>query len=273
MRTRAAWATAPKPVTTPQPSSAACHSGTSSGIGIAPAAATTAYSAKQATVRPCWRRPPSAPRRRELPSGRLPATDSRPTGSHSVRRPDRHGSHCAARGDHAEDDVIADRHIGDAVADGRTTPAPSWPRTIGHRPAPSNPSARWISEWQTPAAATLTSTSPARGGSSVTVSTAGGRPGSRRTQACMVRESLPGTRGVVSHRAGAVKAGGATVTAQTPNWARTASMRMSADPLGSRRRGWQSAIVRGMRISLGSSHVSDGSTAPAAPSRSRQAWP
>ena len=93
MRTRAAWATAPKPVMTPQPSSAACHSATSSGIGMAPAAATTAYWAKQATGSACCSRPPSAPRRRELPSGRLPATDWRPTGSQSVRRPDRHASH------------------------------------------------------------------------------------------------------------------------------------------------------------------------------------
>ena len=50
-----------------------------------------------------------------------------------------------------------------------TTPAPSCPSTIGQRSAPRWPSARCRSEWQTPAAATRTSTSPARGGSSADV--------------------------------------------------------------------------------------------------------
>ena len=50
---RRARLTAPIPVTTPHPSSAACHSGIEGGSGTAPAAGTTAYSAKQATIRPC----------------------------------------------------------------------------------------------------------------------------------------------------------------------------------------------------------------------------
>ena len=45
-----------------------------------------------------------------------------------------------------------------------TTPAPSCPSTIGQRPVAESPSARWRSEWQTPAAATWTSTSPRLGG-------------------------------------------------------------------------------------------------------------
>ena len=65
----------------------------------------------------------------------------------------------------------------------RRRPAPSWPSTIGQRPGPSTPSARCTSEWQTPAAATRTSTSSAFGASSSTSSTATGVPGSRSTTA------------------------------------------------------------------------------------------
>ena len=83
--------TAPIPVTTPHPSSAACHRGIDAGSGTAPAAGTTAYSAKQATMKPCWSSVPSRARRREVPSISIPATPLRPAGSHSVGRPDRHG--------------------------------------------------------------------------------------------------------------------------------------------------------------------------------------
>ena len=43
---------------------------------------------------------------------------------------------------------------------------------------------------------------------------------------------------------------------QVPNWLRMASISINADPLRSRRRGRQSAIVRGIRISAGSAHRS-----------------
>ena len=124
----------------------------------------------------------------------------------------------------------------------------------------------------------------ARGGSSSTVSTAGGRPGlaqdagahlesgpgRRSAQRRVGHPWTPRTGGVVAHGPAAVKR---ITRPQTPNCARTASMRMTADALGSRRRGWHSAIVRGISVSLGSSQVSEGSTAPEAPSRSRHAWP
>ena len=51
--TRAALRTAPKPVTTAQPSNAACHSGSSGGIGTALAAGTTQCSAKHETKLKC----------------------------------------------------------------------------------------------------------------------------------------------------------------------------------------------------------------------------
>src|ERR1035437_9030833 len=183
IRTPAAWLTAPKPVITPQPSSAACHSGISSGIGIAPAAVTTACSAKQATVSPCWRTVPSAARSRELPSSSVPATEVRPTGSHSVRRPLRQAGQTPQGGTRQKTTGAPGARPVTSSPTASTIPAPSWPSTIGQRPSPSRPSARCKSEWQTPAAATRTSTSPLRGGASVTVSTATGRPGSRSTHA------------------------------------------------------------------------------------------
>ena len=61
------------PVTTPHPSSAACQSGNSSGSGIAPAAETTARSAKHAVWSPCWRGLPSGRLSREVPSISIPA--------------------------------------------------------------------------------------------------------------------------------------------------------------------------------------------------------
>ena len=69
-------------------------------------------SAKQATISPCWSTVPSAARSREVPSSSIPATDWRPPGSHSVRRPDRHALADAARRDEAEHDVIAGRELG-----------------------------------------------------------------------------------------------------------------------------------------------------------------
>ena len=44
------------------------------GSLTAPAAGTTAYSAKHATIKPCWSTVPSAARRREVPSISIPAT-------------------------------------------------------------------------------------------------------------------------------------------------------------------------------------------------------
>ena len=56
----------------------------------APAIGTTACSAKQATIRPCWRMLPSGLRRREDPSIRVPASAAAPAGSHRFRLPLRH---------------------------------------------------------------------------------------------------------------------------------------------------------------------------------------
>ena len=119
-----------------------------------------------------------------VPSSSMPAIALRPATSQRLRMPR------AARTARAGKRVRTRTRRGRRARRGRlrsptdsTTPAPSCPSTIGHRPLPSSPSARCTSEWQTPAAATRTSTSSAFGGSSSTSSTSTGRPGARRTTA------------------------------------------------------------------------------------------
>src|SRR5216683_1068171 len=57
-----------------------------------------------------------------------------------------------------------------------TIPAPSWPRIAGNSPSGSAPDSVYASVWQIPLAFTSTSTSPAFGPSSRTVSIARGWP-------------------------------------------------------------------------------------------------
>ena len=175
-RTPAALRTAPAPVTTPQPSSEACHSGMSAVSGTAPAAATTVRCAKHAVIRPCWSVSPAPSCRREVPSISVPRSALRPAGSQRLRRPARQARHCPHDGTNENATRSPGATCVTRSPTASTTPAPSWPSTIGQRPCPSAPSARCTSEWQTPAAATRTSTSSALGSSSSTSSTATGRP-------------------------------------------------------------------------------------------------
>ena len=91
--TRAAFRTAPKAVTTPQPRSEACHSGSSRGSGTAPAAGTTVRSAKQAVMSPCWSGVPSGSESRDVPSMRTPRGPFSPAGMQRWKRPARHSAH------------------------------------------------------------------------------------------------------------------------------------------------------------------------------------
>ena len=190
IRTRATLRTAPTPVTTAHPSSAACHIGNPSGIGTADAASITQRSAKHATISPCCSVSPAGSCSREVPSISVPRAMFTATISQRVVRPARH---CGQR-PHDGTKQNATRSPGATWvtpgATASTKPAPSCPSTIGQRPAPSTPSARWTSEWQTPAAATRTWTSPARGGSSRIVSISTGRPGWRSTAARTAIESV-----------------------------------------------------------------------------------
>src|SRR5579859_7036566 len=59
-----------------------------------------------------------------------------------------------------------------------TTPAPSCPRMLGNKPSGSEPESVYLSVWQSPVALISTSTSPALGPASCTVSTTRGLPAS-----------------------------------------------------------------------------------------------
>ena len=116
--TRAALRTAPTAVTTPQPSSDACQSGSAAGIGTAHAAGTTARSAKQATKLKCCAGRPSASRSRLVPSSSIPAHARSPATSQRLRRPAAQAAAAPAGGDEAERDVVAGRDVVDALPHG-----------------------------------------------------------------------------------------------------------------------------------------------------------
>ena len=90
--TRPALRTAPIPVTTPHPRSAACQSGSLAGIFTAPAAATTVCSAKHAVISACWSVVPFECNRL-VPSMSVPAKPFFPAGSQRFGRPDRQARH------------------------------------------------------------------------------------------------------------------------------------------------------------------------------------
>src|SRR5947209_1813854 len=125
----------------------------------------------------------------------------RDAGSHSVGRPARHWAQMPQEGTNEKATWSPSCRPRTSFPTASTTPAPSCPSTTGQRPSPSNPSARFTSEWQTPAAATRTSTSSARGGSSSTFSTATGWPRSRSTTASIVIVPFPVSTGALVRRA------------------------------------------------------------------------
>ena len=174
--TRAAFVTAPTAVTTPQPTSAACHSGSARGTGTAAPAGTTQRSAKQERKLKCMTGVPSGKRRRELPSSSVPAHAAADATSHRLRRPAAQAPQRPQAGTRQNATVSPGTTCVTPSPTCSTIPAPSCPSTIGWRPAPRCPSARCRSEWQTPAAATRTSTSPAAGGSSSSSHTSSGCP-------------------------------------------------------------------------------------------------
>ena len=143
--TRATLRTAPKPVTTPQPSSAACQSGSSREILTALAAATTVRSAKHAVSRPCWSVSPFTCRRL-VPSSSVPATLHLPAGSQRLRRPDRQARQLPHAGTSAKATWSPGATCVTSSPAASTTPAPSCPSTSGQRPSPSSPSASRTSE-------------------------------------------------------------------------------------------------------------------------------
>ena len=135
---RAALRTAPAPVTTPQPSSDACHSGMSASSGTAPARRHHA-SARRST--PSSARaggsPPAPSRSREVPSISVPRTALAPAGSQRLRRPARQERHCPHDGTKENATRSPGATWVTRSPTDSTTPAPSCPSTIGQRPSPS----------------------------------------------------------------------------------------------------------------------------------------
>ena len=96
--TRAAFRTAPTPVTTAHPTSAACQSGRVGGIGTAQAAGTTQRSAKQPTARNCLSGSPFARWKRVVPSSSESLKELWPARSQRFPRPVRHRGHSPQEG-------------------------------------------------------------------------------------------------------------------------------------------------------------------------------
>ena len=92
-RTRAVLTTAPMPVITAHPNSAAWSRGMSGSMRTSERVLETAYSAKHET--PTWWLTGSPLRRiRRSPESRVPATAAFAPGSHSAGRPSAHGPRC-----------------------------------------------------------------------------------------------------------------------------------------------------------------------------------
>ena len=102
--------TAPTPVITAQPTSAACSSGTASGTGTTARSETTVSSAKPPVDRPGWTGTPST-----VAYGAAAASEER---SHSHGSPSPQNQHVAAGRRPAQDDPVAHLRALDALADG-----------------------------------------------------------------------------------------------------------------------------------------------------------
>ena len=185
-RTSAVLITAPTPVETPQPISAATwghaighrdHGGRRDDLGRGHRA--------DREVGEDWRAVGAGEARRAV--GLRMARDGDPEHSHC--RPRWHSRH---RRQGAYQDRATDRPMADGSSPAPTasmTPAPSCPSTIGPGRSQS-PSRTWRSEWHTPDAVIRTRTSPGRGSSSRSVSTVLTAPARSMTAASIPRMPL-----------------------------------------------------------------------------------
>src|SRR5829696_6396458 len=154
-RTRAVLVTAPTPVVTAQPISAATGKGTSSGIGTAADSGTTVSSAKVPRPRKARTGVPSRRKKLVVPSGNTLSRAFVPVHSQALPL-----AHCSHRRQDANHDRMTWSPVRTSLTPGPTactTPAPSWPSTRGPSVVHS-PAATWRSEWQTPLARSLTRT-------------------------------------------------------------------------------------------------------------------
>ena len=177
-RTCAVLKTAPTPVIAAQPISAATSRSVPPGSSTACVAGITTCSAKHAVAMK-WPRSRPRARRRELPSGMRWRCDPI---SQSAGEPEAHQRQRPQAVTHASATASSTFGASTPGPTASTTPAPSWPSTIG-RSYVQVPSITCRSERQTPAAAMRTRTSPACGSASSTSSTLSGAPDSHSTAA------------------------------------------------------------------------------------------
>ena len=181
--TTAVLVTAPTPVATQQPMSAAAAGSTPSGIGMAAAAGTTSASASVPIAQYVSTSCPVDRRQRAPPPGIRWRKDGE--SGHAHGRPEAHARQTPHGTSH-------DRATGWPIASPSTPgprasmmPAPSWPSTIGPGRSHS-PSRTWRSEWQTPEASIRTRTSPGPGSASSRSSIRLGVPGRSSTAARVI---------------------------------------------------------------------------------------
>src|SRR5574337_512733 len=181
--TRAALRTAPTPVSTAQPISAASANGSCCGSVISAASLTTTCSASAPTPSVTFAGVPSA----SVPRGR-DATPSAVTHSHGSPR--RQNQHSRQGGDQLTTtwSPTATRLTSGPIV--VTTPAASCPRITGNSGV-TVPLICERSEWQTPAARTATCTFPGPGSGNSTSSTARSPPAARATNAFTMTSAPP----------------------------------------------------------------------------------
>ena len=124
--------TAPTPVTTAHPMRAATAGGVPSGIRMTDSCASTARSAKHETPRKWCTRSPRTDSRL-VPSSRPPVETWRLADVHSAGRPDEQNAQWPHRGRHMSTTWSPGATRVTPGPTASTTPAPSWPSTIGRR--------------------------------------------------------------------------------------------------------------------------------------------
>ena len=96
--------------------------------------------AKQATINPCWSTAPSSPRSREVPSISVPGDAVGASGLAQGRgAPRGTRRHSPQDGTKQNATWSPGARPATPAPTASTTPAPSWPSTIGQRPSPSRP--------------------------------------------------------------------------------------------------------------------------------------
>src|SRR6201997_4591970 len=179
-RTPPALTAVPQPVGTPQPASATVSSGRSSSILMQECSDTTDRS-ENVPSRHIWPKSSPSAWNRNVPSGRQLSTNSAPR-SHRLVMPWAQNRQCPQVGRNEQTTWSPGLSRLTPPPTSSTIPDPSCPPTIGY-PTGMSPVRRWSSEWHSPAATNLISTSPSLGGSRSSSTTSKSLPTSLSTAA------------------------------------------------------------------------------------------